>query len=287
MTNAKVIEGKATLPGVGSVTMTKDNAETIAGLTIHKAGSRRYQGVFMTLYAQGGGGKTTLAAELYKIGRTLYIDAEGGTDSIAHLQDEPNLDIVDVSDYKQFKRLGEKLKLDTEDYVNIVVDNLSEIIDLCEIDVGIVGNDAHDLQRYKLMTREIMRQVRLYRELSRIRGLNVIICAWDSDEKDDRGVLKKDLAFTPKLREEYPGICTIIGHVDVTNNPDLRRLNFAPGPKTVSKFKRSQDSAAMKIPYQIYYGINNLPLADIINTIKGKEDWPEKKYPKPSANTDN
>jgi phage nucleotide-binding protein len=259
--------------------LTEENAgPKIAGLDIRKAGDRTFLGIFMALYGQGGSGKTTLAAEVYKVGRTLLLDAESGTDSISHLQNEPNLDIVDIVNYKQFDTLINALKQDSRDYVNIVVDNLVEIIDFCEDYHGIKGNDSHDLQNYKLVKRDIIHHVKTLRDIARTRGINVIMCAWDADEKDNRGVVKKDLAFTPALRKEFPGICTIIGHIDVLSDPDKRRLDFAPSPKSVSKFKRSRDSAAIKIPYKVVYDIDHLPLADIINTAKGVSEWPSKKY---------
>lgn len=260
--------------------LTPENAtKMLAGLPIRKA-TRIDRGIFMTLYGQGGSGKTTLSAELYKVGKTLLIDAEGGSDVLSDLEHESNLDIIDVKSYREFSSICDSLTRDLQGYENIIVDNLCEIIDLCEIHLGIIGNDSHDLSKYKLMTREIMRRIRAFRELTRTRGINVIICCWDADEKDDRGVLKKDLAFTPALRKEYPGICTIIGHIKVLNNPEIRLLDFAPSPKSVSKFKRSRNAAAQAIPFEIYYSLKNLPLADIVSTIKAEGDWPEKKYPK-------
>lgn len=264
--------------------LTKDNAEArFAGFPIKKAGDMRQRGIFMTLYGQGGVGKTTLAAELYRLGKTIYADAEAGTDSVAHLGDEPNLDIVDITSWRDFEKFVNALPdaVDTLGYINIVVDNLCELLDRCEEHHGIVGNDAHDLQRYKLVTRDMMRKIRFLRELARTRGINVILIAWDMDTQD-AGVVKKDIAFTPALRKEYPGICTIIAHVAPTNSPDVRQIDFATSRKTIAKFKRPADSTAQSVPWKINYTVDKLPLIDIINTIKGVTEWPSKKYGKAS-----
>jgi hypothetical protein len=89
------------------------------------------------------------------------------------------------------------------------------------------------------------------------------------------------LALTPAMRKEIPGIITIIGHVEVLqNDPDHRVLDFAPSPRSVSKFKRVKGSSAMNIPYRIYYGYDNMPLVDVLKSVKGElKDWPNTKYP--------
>lgn len=267
-----------------SEVLTKDNAEEAAQrwakFGIKKASERTTQGACIGLYGQGGAGKTLLAAEVYKLGKSLYLDAEAGTDVIAHLKDEPNLDIIDIDSFRKYQNIIDELKKDHFPYENIVVDNLSEIMDFGEIHFGIQGNGSHDLQNYKLLTREMIRRVKDLRELSRKYGINVIFLCWDADEKDDRNVLKKDLALTPALRKEYPGIINILGHVRVLRDPNLRTLDFAPSPKTVAKFRRSPTSLAMEVPFEITYDVDNLPLADVIETIKGRKKWPKDKYKK-------
>lgn len=261
--------------------LTKDNAkDRWAKYDIKKPSQRGVQGVCAGLYGQGGAGKTLLAADIYRLGKTLYLDVEAGTDVIEHLKDTDDLDIVDIKAFKTYQNIVDDLKKDHNPYVNIVVDNLSELLDLCEIHFGITGNGSHDLQNYKLCTREMLRRVKDLRELSRQYGLNVIFLCWDADEKDDRNVLKKDLALTPGLRKEYPGIINIIGHVRVLRDPNLRVLDFAPNPKTVSKLRRSPTSSAKEVPFEITYDVDNLPLVDVIETIKGRKNWPKEKYEK-------
>lgn len=233
-------------------------------------------GAFFTVYGQGGAGKTTLVADVHKLGKTLHLDAEGGSEAISHLKDK--LDIIEVLRYSHFDAVSRKLWAGGHGYKNVIVDNLCEIISLDLKAITGSGTDAPEIQEWGKMTRDILFATRQYRDMARQQGVNVFFLAWDSDEKDDRGVLKKDLAFTPALRKEYPGVVTVIAHVRVLDDPTKRMLDFAPGPRTVSKFRRSADSAATKVPFQITYGLDKLPIVDIIRTMRGEQEWPESKY---------
>lgn len=266
--------------------LTPETAERFAGLELKSAGDYRVgpdAGSFIVLYGQGGAGKTTLAAnaceiEPWKKGdppNTFVLDAEGGADAISHLGDR--VKVAEMYEYNQFKLVCDLVAQGKAPWKNLAFDNMSEVVNRCL--ASIAGNtDAPEIQEWGKMTREILYRTRQLRDAARKYGYNIFMLAWDADEKDDRGVLKKDLAFTPALRKEFPGIVTIVGHVRVLDNPNQRMLDFAPGPRTVSKFRRSADSAATKIPFQITYGLDKLPMADVLKTMKGGQDWPESKY---------
>lgn len=256
---------------------------SIAGIKIRRAAVME-NGLFMALYGKGGSGKTTLASELYKLFKTLLIDAEAGTDVLEDLRDEENLDIADVESWSQFEKLVSALKTDVRGYGGIIVDNYSELLDQCENHFGIVGGDRNDLMKYNLVTKAMRRSMKTLRGIARKHKIIVILIFWDADTKDGERI-KKDLSLTPKLKETFPGICTMIGHLEVGVNPDARTLSFAPSPRTVSKFKRSRKAAAQKVPYEITYKVDNLPLVDIINTIQGRGNWPSNSYEKPKRNT--
>lgn len=269
--------------------LTKDNAEEairrIGGIPIRTNKTNGLRGLFMGLYAQGGAGKTLLAGSIAELGKSLYIDAEGGSEILDYREEE--IDYVDAFNYKTFQSVVAGLVREYDSgehpYDNIIVDNLSELLDLCEDFMGIVGNDSHDLQRYNLVKKEFLKRIRQLRDIARKYPVNIILLLWDADERDERKVLKKDLALTPKLREKFPGIVNIIGHISaVPGKPDLRELSFEPSPKSVSKFRRSPTSSAMEVPYVIQYTYDNLPLPDIIRAIKGEAKWPKNKYVTPS-----
>lgn len=235
------------------------------------------EGRFIVLYGQGGAGKTTLAGDACEIGETLEIDCEGGGDV---LRGNKNTDIVPCYTWRDFEKVTEKLKQGEHGYKNIIVDNVSELVNL---DLQrIAGKDGPEIQEWGEMTRDILYKTREYRDsIARKQGVNVFFLAWDADEKDDKGVVKKDISFTPALRKEFPGVVTIIGHVGVLKDPNQRVLSFAPGPKTISKFRRARNVNATKIPFDIYYGLDNLPMADILRTMNGEQEWNSKRYPTP------
>lgn len=231
------------------------------------------------MYGQGGAGKTTLAASAADSeygARYLHCDAEGGVSAV---EDKSNVEVVEIFKYADFKKLTDEVSKHDFPFKSIGFDNMVEIVGLCLEEITGNSRDQVEIQEWGKMTREILFRVRMLRDAARKNGVNVFLMAWDADEKDDRGVIKKDLAFTPALRKEYPGIVTVIGHVAVTNDPNKRMLNFAPSPRTVSKFRRAASSAAQKIPFQIYYGMDKLPMPDILAVLRGGKEWPASKYP--------
>lgn len=266
------------------VVLTKENAEaTFGGLVVKRPGQQIVQGVCMSIYGQGGAGKTDTVSKVVELGKTLHIDVESGTDVLAHLGDNLDYDIVEPDTYAQFQKITDALVKDHtapdgKPYVNLIVDNLSELVDRCETHMGITGNGSHDLQNYKLVKLEILKRVRLLRDLSRKYGLNVFFLCWDADEKDERGVLKKDLALTPALRKEFPGMINIIAHVRVISDPSKRTLDLAPSPKSVAKFRRAANSSAQAVPFVITYSQEQSVLVDVIKSIKEGAEWPSDKY---------
>lgn len=261
--------------------MTVQEALKIGGVELRTNKTTGMRGLIMALYSQGGAGKTLLAGSVAELGLSLYIDAEGGSEVLDYREEE--IHYADCFSYLQFQKIVQGLvalyNRGEEPYKNIIVDNLSELLDMCEDMHGIQGDDRMDLQKYNLVKKEFLKRIRALRDIARKHDVNIILLLWDSDERDERKVLKKDLALTPKLREKLPGIINIIGHISaVSGKPDMRQLSFEPSPKSVSKFRRSPTSTAMAVPYVIEYSYDKLPLPDIIQAIKGEKEWPKNKY---------
>jgi len=259
----------------------EQEAMKIGGVTLRTNKTNGLRGLFMGLYAQGGGGKTLLAGSVAELGATCYIDAEGGSEVLDY-RDEI-IHYADAYSYQTFINIVNGLvqlyKKGEEPFKNIIVDNMSELLDMAEDHYGIQGDDKYDLQKYNLVKKDFLKRIRALRDIARQHDVNIILLLWDADEKDERGVLKKDLALTPKLREKFPGIVNIIGHISsVQGKPNMRQLSFEPSPKSVSKFRRSPTSSAMAVPYVIRYSYDKLPLPDIIRAIKGEKEWPKGRY---------
>lgn len=266
-------------------TLTPDTAwqtlSKIGILEIKNTGNVEQLGTNWTLYGPGGAGKTTLPAGLHdtEYGPVLYGAAESGLIVIKHL----GIPYVDIARWSDAEAMLNAFKSATPPpYKSVVLDNLSEMAQLAVYSEAPDGMPTQP--QWNKITNKMLHIVREWRDLTKIRDLNVFFLAWDADERDEVGTVKKDINFTPALRKAYPGIVDTVGHLSTPQNkPDMRRLSFEPGPKTIAKFRRAPTSNSMQVPFNIYYGLNNLPMYDVIATIKGDKPWPAEKYPVPTS----
>ena len=253
-------------------------SKTFAGLTVRQATEESPAGISMAIYGAPGVGKTTLAAQASLSeygGRVLFLDAEGGTRSISHLD---NVDVIDIHDWAQFGKVTNVLANPNEacEWGTIVLDNMSEYqaVNLKHI----VGKDIPQIQHWGQSTNDMLYVTRLYRDLARKRGFNVFYIVWEAPEKDEAsGIIKRDVGFTPSLARQFPGIIDIVAYLTVEAD-QTRVLSFAPSPRTAAKFRRSRSEAARDIPLVLYYNAEDLPMIDLLATLKGGQAWPTGKY---------
>jgi hypothetical protein len=238
------------------------------------------QGYCMVLFSRAGSGKTTLAAgadDSPEDSPVMFVDAEGGTKVISHRK---KVEVITVASWDEIKDLTAQFKRDPNlKWKTIILDNLSEFIQLAI--KKIVGNATDQVSQPKWgdMAREVLALVRDYRDLARTRGINSIIVAWDSAEEDKAKRPLLTLNATPMLQRDLPGVVDIIGHIDPINGqPDRRLLNFEPSTQTIQKFRRVPSDAGRTIPYKIVYGLDNLPMADILAALKRGVPFPVEKY---------
>lgn len=255
-------------------TLTPENARTsFGGLQVIRASDIEY-GFCGAIYGQAGTGKTTLAATAAdtELGAPLAIlDAEGGASVVAHRSD---IDIVPMGKWSDFEDFRKTVSKDCP-WKTLVFDNMSEINTMRQR--SLASDGMLTIQQHGKVTADMLDMVRFYRDLSRFRGINVIFIAWETSVKNESGgEIKRGVKFTPALAEAFPGIVDFVGYLKV--EPKLpnwgRILDLSPNPRLDSKFRRSGNSAAMQIPFQI----PNPSLADIIDTVKGGKPWPKDKY---------
>lgn len=260
--------------------------ESLGRFKLRPATTPPESGMCIALYGTPGVGKTTLAAQaaLSPLGSpVIIIDAEGGTRAVAHMDNvqvpegiRTWKDIIDISDI--LARGGHPFK-------TVVLDNMSEFQSWNM--KSIVGDKLPQIQDWGRNTNELLNFSRLWRDISRDTGVNVIFIAWESPEEDSSSgvkIIKRDLGFTPSLAKQFPGLIDIVGHLTV-NPSGLRVLNFSPSNRSAAKFRRSQTEVAMQIPLQLTYGLNEFPMVDLLNTLKGGEPWPKGKYVKSTVAT--
>lgn len=241
-------------------------------------------GACMFIYSKGGAGKTTLAASAAtNFGPVLYLDAEGGTKAIT---DTKNVEVLPVTTWREvqdFQKVIEQTPVEDIPWKTIVFDNVSEFSELAIRQIA--GNDAATWPEYSELKRQLLAFVRFFRNLAaRQGGPNIIFLCWDVNDKDDTGKMMYRLNFTPAVQKDLPGIVDIIGYImPVDGDPDHRRISFEISTKTDAKLRRGMGKAAQSIPYQIYYGLDNLPLNDILQAIRSGVEFPKAKYPDRAA----
>ena len=269
--------------------LTPDNAQasqTFAGFELLAPQAMTKLGMCMILYGAAGVGKTPLAASCADSPHgcpTVFLDAEGGTQSIAHY-DPDKLKVVQIYKWEELIRWSQSTFKDPRAYPfqTTVFDNLSEYYMLAQKYIT-QDREMPSQPEYGKINQLIISFVEDWRDFTRRTGRNVIFIAWDDRDKDENSVVKSTLAFTPGVVKALPGKVDIIGHLSVHNNPPYytRILNFAPSPKNQAKFRRSLLGNAQKIPYEIPFHLENMPMPDILSVLKGGGEWPSQKYTLP------
>ena len=239
-------------------------------------------GYLWLLYSKGGGGKTTLAggvADSPEDCPVLFIDAEGGTKAIAH---RAGVEVILVSTWDEMLDLTRTIITDPDlKWKTIVIDNLSELVQYAIIKIVGNANDNISQPKWGDMARAVEAMVRDYRDLARKRNINVILLGWDIIDEDRAKRAVLTLQSSPMLQKDLPGIIDIIAHIDPIDGDQTKRtLVMETAAQTISKFRRNATGTALTIPHRITYGLNNLPMADILGALKWGRPFDEKKYPK-------
>lgn len=270
--------------------ITRENAALkIGGMDIRYTDDIHTFGSNWTLFSASGGGKTTFPSPLIdndEFGPLLYIASGAGLQTIQDLHapyvvPEKWQDLEKI--YKDFAQESTR-----PPFKAVALDNLSEYLVLakwfvCPVTGYPEGTNA--LRDWNKITEEVKDYVRKWRDLTEQIELHVFFIAWDDGDDAATDATKKlTLDLNPALQKALPGTIDTIGHIEVPRkDPDHRIIDFTPGPRTISKFRRSRSDNARKIPYRLYYGLDDLPIIDILKTIRNGTPWPENKYKVPTT----
>jgi hypothetical protein len=186
---------------------------TIAGLSVRKAGGRTKY-IKLLVYGDAGAGKTRLAASAYEVEAMrpiIYVDVEGGSETFQEMW--PEIEIVTPEDerdksgrlkqtaWERYYKLYQSLKETDHGYKTVIVDNLTEVYDLCRAHwlyhvVQDKPERDEDLpaERDWVKQRALMRRMfRLFRDLP----MHVIFTAHREQRRDDNGRLINHLPAMP------------------------------------------------------------------------------------------
>ncbi len=199
--------------------------QTIAGINIESIGEKSDY-LKMLIWGLPGVGKTRLAGSAYEVEAMrpiLYIDVEGGTESIKHYPEMQKVRVKDKFDnsgrlvksaFKQLEELYEELKKGKGGYTTVIIDNLSEAYQLAMRDTMAqriierpdLDPDIPGLREYGKTGSVVRRWVRHLRDLD----MNVILTAHENEKTDDNG---RVLGYVPSLPGKLPN--EISGFMDM------------------------------------------------------------------------
>lgn len=212
--------------------MAKTNS--LAGLGVPLTETTTYLKVL--LYGRQGTGKTSAAAAAAQLGTVLVINAEGGLNARALQALDVPADkilawpsdgsrITAASLQELHTNLAATLAQDPGSITAIVFDSMTEIHHILRENVTadrvaksrvMVDPDEIDRRDYNIMTSQLRRLIRLYRDLP----TNIIFTALEKLE--DSGEIRP--AMTPALATDLMGYVDLVGRTAVTHNIHVARF---------------------------------------------------------------
>lgn len=272
------------MTGLPKATTSEDQppAKNIAGLPITTVGEGPDK-LKILIYAPPGMGKTWLAGsaeDVPEMRPMLYIDVEGGTETLRELH--PEIQVVRVktrydkgmrvvsSAWKQLIGLYESLKKGDGEYRTVVVDNITEAYQLSLADVmaDLIAEkpdrdiDVPDRREWGKASSQMRRWIRHMRDLD----CNVIFTAHSVAIENDSGqAISYAPSFPGKLKNEVAGYVDMVLYLYTKQEKEgdktvlHRKLQTQPAGKFVAKDRSNKLPMIMTDP----------TMSDIYNARKG------------------
>lgn len=207
-------------------------ARTIAGLPVHKV-QERSPYLNMLIYGDSGTGKTTLAgsADLVPAMRpVLFVDIEGGTESLRHSY--PEVDAVRITNWRALQGLYNTLREGGHGYQTVVLDSLTEIqkFNMYQIMAELIAKkgaddpkvdaDVPSMREWGKNLEQIRKFVRAFRDLQ----MHTIFTALAKEDKDQKtGARSIKPSLSGKMADEVAAFLDIVAYYyvkEVTENEE-------------------------------------------------------------------
>jgi phage nucleotide-binding protein len=175
----------------------------------------------LTIYGQGGTGKTTLAATSPS---PIFLDAEEGTKALgARGIDVP---VVNVKHWKDVQEAWGLISAST-DYQTVVIDPMDAFLNLLVEDLK--GGGDMTLQKWGFAKDRLRKFIWAVKKS----GKHVVFVAHE-DEKEDEGKLVRRPKLAANMSGELVDLCDVVGHLRVGEG-GKRELLVQPTEKWVAK----------------------------------------------------
>lgn len=195
--------------------MTTLTQRTLAGLPVQKV-QERSSYFNMLIYGESGTGKTTLAGSADMVPNmrpVLFIDIEGGTESLRHSY--PEVDTVRVQNWKEMQDVYNFLYEGDHEYQTVVLDSLTEIqkFNMYQIMSDLMQKrpdldpDVPGMREWGKNLEQIRRMVRGFRDLE----MHTIFTALSKSEKNQKtGATSTMPSLSGKLASEVAAFLDVV-----------------------------------------------------------------------------
>lgn len=172
------------------------------------------------IYTQSGGGKTTNATLVAapNRGKNLLICSDNSSIVLRNFE-RPNLDVINIGTVKDFVDAYRE-GYNSKTYDNIILDNLSDLIDLWLLELDASGKFKDFRQAYQLVYQSLKR---LSRE-STMLDCNTIFTAWS----DNAEITLPSGEMTTRLQPKIPykildnvcGLMNVVAYINTAVDKD-------------------------------------------------------------------
>ena len=192
------------------------------------------------VYCKSGGGKTvnsTLVAAPNR-GKNLLICTDNSSIVLKNFE-RKNLEILNVSSVKEFVEEYRK-GYESKKYDNIILDNLSDLIDMWLLELDASGKFKDFRQAYQLVYQSLKR---LSRESTTL-DCNTIFTAWcdtvDFPLPSGEIVARLQPKLPPKILDNICGLMNVVAYINTATDKDGKKRWYYVTEETPSLYAKDQ-----------------------------------------------